>query len=56
MADLEEVPEEVRDELEFHGVQKMEDVLKLALTAPEKLNLSDGSDKTASKAQPAPPA
>ena len=31
-ADLEEVPQEVRDELEFHPVQKMEDVLRFALT------------------------
>jgi ATP-dependent Lon protease len=39
MADIEEVPQEVRDELEFHPVQKMEDVLRFALTAPEKLKL-----------------
>jgi ATP-dependent Lon protease len=39
MADIEEVPQEVRDELEFHPVQKMEDVLRFALTQPEKLKL-----------------
>ena len=42
MADLEEVPKEVRDELEFHPVQKMEDVLRFALTTPEKLKLGGG--------------
>jgi len=39
MADIEEVPQEVRDDLEFHPVQKMEDVLRFALTQPEKLKL-----------------
>ena len=39
VADLEEVPQEVRDELEFHAVSKMEDVLRFALTHPEKLDL-----------------
>jgi ATP-dependent Lon protease len=58
MADVEEVPQEVRDELEFHPVQKMEEVLRFALTAPEKLKLGGGekekkkSGKSAS-AQPA---
>jgi hypothetical protein len=33
------VPQEVRDELEFHPVSKMEDVLRYALTHPEKLDL-----------------
>ena len=36
MADIEEVPQEVRDELEFHPVQKMEEVLRIALTAPDR--------------------
>jgi ATP-dependent Lon protease len=39
-ADLEEVPQEVRDELEFHPVSKMEDVLRYALTQPDKLDLN----------------
>jgi ATP-dependent Lon protease len=39
VADLEEVPQEVRDELDFHSVSKMEDVLRYALTHPEKLDL-----------------
>ena len=59
MADIEEVPQEVREELEFHPVQKMEDVLRFALTTPEKLKLGGGekgekkkSGKSAS-AQPA---
>jgi ATP-dependent Lon protease len=42
MADIEEVPQEVRDELEFHPVQKMEEVLRIALTAPDKLKLGGG--------------
>ena len=33
-ADLEELPQEVRDELEFHLVDMMPDVLKLALAEP----------------------
>jgi ATP-dependent Lon protease len=45
LADLEEVPEEVRQELEFHGVQKMDEVLALTLTAPEQLNLARVPDK-----------
>jgi ATP-dependent Lon protease len=51
MADIEEVPQEVRDELEFHPVQKMEDVLRFALTAPEKLKLStpEKTEKTEKK-------
>jgi ATP-dependent Lon protease len=59
MADIEEVPQEVREELEFHPVQKMEDVLRFALTTPDKLKLGGGekgekkkSGKSAS-AQPA---
>jgi ATP-dependent Lon protease len=48
MADIEEVPQEVRDELEFHPVQKMEDVLRFALTAPEKLKLG-APEKTEKK-------
>jgi ATP-dependent Lon protease len=50
MADIEEVPQEVRDELEFHPVQKMEEVLRIALTAPEKLKLG-GNDKDPSKGE-----
>jgi hypothetical protein len=42
MADIEEVPQEVREELEFHPVTKMEEVLQLALTAPDKLKLGGG--------------
>ncbi|HEY6882397.1 MAG TPA: S16 family serine protease, partial [Polyangiales bacterium] len=50
MADIEEVPQEVRDELEFHPVQKMEEVLRIALTAPEKLKLG-GGEKDPSKGE-----
>jgi len=39
MADLEEVPQEVRDELEFVPVSKMDEVLLEALETPEKLEL-----------------
>lgn len=38
-ADLEEVPQEVRDELEFIPVSKMDDVLEAALEEPQKLQL-----------------
>ena len=37
MADLEEVPEEIRNELEFVPATKMDDVLANALSEPEKL-------------------
>jgi ATP-dependent Lon protease len=39
VADLDEVPQEVRDELEFVPVTKMDEVLIEALEAPEKLDL-----------------
>jgi len=39
VADLEEVPQEVRDELEFVPVTKMDEVLMAALEEPEKLDL-----------------
>ena len=39
-ADLEEVPQEIRDELEFFPVKRMEEVLDLALEEPERLRLS----------------
>ena len=38
-ADLDEVPQEVRDELEFVPVTKMDEVLLAALEEPEKLDL-----------------
>ena len=39
MADLDEVPQEVRDELEFVPVTKMDEVLLAALEEPGKLDL-----------------
>jgi ATP-dependent Lon protease len=39
VADLDEVPQEVRDELEFVPVTKMDEVLAAALEEPEKLDL-----------------
>ena len=39
MADLDEVPQEVRDELEFVPVTKMDEVLSAALEEPDKLDL-----------------
>lgn len=39
LADLEEVPPEIKNELEFIGVTHMTEVLKLALEEPEKLDL-----------------
>jgi ATP-dependent Lon protease len=38
-ADLDEVPQEVRDELEFVPVTKMDEVLLAALEEPERLDL-----------------
>jgi ATP-dependent Lon protease len=52
MADIEEVPQEVRDELEFHPVQKMEDVLRFALTQPEKLKLGPPAPPSAPEKPP----
>ncbi|MDH5672443.1 MAG: endopeptidase La [Myxococcales bacterium] len=43
VADLEEVPQEVRDELEFVPVKKMDEVLLAALEEPEKLDLLSGA-------------
>jgi ATP-dependent Lon protease len=45
VADLEEVPQEVRDELEFVPVSKMDDVLRAALEFPEKLGLAPMGEK-----------
>jgi len=58
-ADLEEVPQEVRDELEFVPVTKMDEVLLEALETPEKLDLKPkpGKGKKPTKesvAEPAP--
>ena len=39
MADLEEVPQEVRDDMEFVPVTKMDEVLLEALETPEKLDI-----------------
>jgi ATP-dependent Lon protease len=53
IADLDEVPQEVRDELEFVPVTKMDEVLLAALEEPEKLDLklpeNDESAATKSK-------
>ncbi len=45
VADLEEVPQEVRDELEFVPVTKMDDVLRAALEFPDKLGLTPMGEK-----------
>ncbi|HMI92449.1 MAG TPA: endopeptidase La [Polyangiales bacterium] len=47
-ADLDEVPQEVRDELEFIAVHKMDDVLLAALEDPGKLDLKPHEDEGAS--------
>jgi len=49
VADIEEVPQEVRDDLDFHPVSKMEDVLRFALTHPEKLDLGSAPEGTSEK-------
>ncbi|MFK7987758.1 MAG: endopeptidase La [Sandaracinaceae bacterium] len=62
VADLEEVPKEIKEELEFIGVSHMTEVLKLALTEPDKLDLPaielEDDERTGAKhaRQPAPPA
>ena len=55
-ADLEEVPEEVRTDLEFFPVKKMDEVLANALTEPDalKLDLSDDAEKKKAEVQPSP--
>ena len=45
MADLDEVPQEVRDELEFVPVTKMDEVLYEALEDPSKLELAPRKKK-----------
>jgi ATP-dependent Lon protease len=50
MADLEEVPQEIRDELEFVPASKMDDVLGYALSDPTKLKLKP--TETRDEAQP----
>jgi ATP-dependent Lon protease len=46
MADLEEVPQEVRDDLEFVPVSKMDEVLLETLETPEKLDLKTKGGST----------
>ena len=61
VADLEDVPAEVKDDMEFIGVSHMTDVLKLALEEPEKLDLPalilEDDERTGAKQarQPSPP-
>ncbi len=57
MADLEDVPDEVRTTLEFVPVKKMDEVLANALIDPDslQLDLSDSSDKPADKKPAATP-
>lgn len=57
-ADLEEVPEEVRDTLEFVPVCKVDEVLANALSEPDKLELELGDEKKkdSSASQVHPPA
>ena len=45
MADLDEVPQEVRDELEFIPVTRMDEVLLAALDKPSKLDLKPSKGK-----------
>jgi ATP-dependent Lon protease len=49
VADLDEVPQEVRDELEFIPVTKMDEVLAAALEDPSKLDLKVGEGETPPK-------
>ncbi len=62
VADLEEVPAEIKSELEFIGVTHMTEVLKLALEEPDKLDLPaielEEDERSGAKhaRQPAPPA
>jgi ATP-dependent Lon protease len=52
VADLEDVPAEIKNELEFIGVSRMEDVLKLALEDPSRLKL-DAVERAKVEAAPA---
>jgi ATP-dependent Lon protease len=46
VADLEEVPQEIKNELEFISVSKMDDVLESALEEPQRLKLKVESPAT----------
>jgi ATP-dependent Lon protease len=50
VADLEEVPQEIKNELEFISVSKMDDVLEAALEDPGKLKLKQEAPATAGAA------
>jgi ATP-dependent Lon protease len=50
LADLEEVPAEVKNELEFVSVSKMDEVLEAALEEPTKLRLKQEAAQTAGAA------
>ena len=51
-ADLEEVPEEIRETLEFVPVKKMDEVLANALTDPDELDLHLADDTAERKSEP----
>ena len=51
VADLDEVPQEVRDDLEFVPVTKMDEVLMAALEEPEKLDLKAPIEPTPAKSK-----
>jgi ATP-dependent Lon protease len=51
VADLDEVPQEVRDDLEFVPVTKMDEVLVAALEEPEKLDLKAAPEPVSGKAK-----
>jgi len=60
LADLEEVPDEIKEELEFIGVSHMYEVLELALEEPGKLDLPsieliEDERSGAKQVKPAPP-
>ena len=44
VADLEEVPQEIRDTLEFVPVSKMDEVLAAALEEPGRINLGEAGE------------
>jgi len=57
VADLEEVPQEIKSELEFIGVSRMDEVLRHALEDPSRVKIDlAGEERKAGEPNPATPA
>jgi ATP-dependent Lon protease len=50
--DLRDVPDDVRDKMHFHFVQRMDDVMKLALSEPPEPKLAIAEESSQASQEP----